>query len=123
MPEDLRAGATVSQPVMDGFLTSVNEIGLSAGWAQRFFEYDAATLGDPPDPATPPDSAELALAREVVALLPPAVQKHIRMRRHLERREFVSTVARMGAPIGRRPSAERNEIRQRIARRLYTKQA
>ncbi len=41
----------------------------------------------------------------------------------LERREFVATIAQAGAPMLRRSSAERNSIRQRIARRFYTKGA
>ena len=101
----------------------MEELGVSPGWAQKFFEFDALTLDEEPDPDAPPDAAELAIAREVVELLPPTVQKHIRTRRHLERREFVSTIAKAGAPILRRSSAERNDIRQRIARRFYTKGA
>ena len=109
--------------MINGFIASVEELGVSPGWAQKLFDYDGLTLDDEPDPDAPPDAAELAIAREVVELLPPTVQKHIRTRRHLERGEFVSTIAQAGAPMVRRSSAERKSIRQRIARRLYTKGA
>ena len=123
MPPDVPASATADQTVINGFIASVEELGVSPGWAQKLFDYDGLTLDEEPDPDAPPDAGELAMAREVVELLPPTVQKHIRTRRHLERREFVSTIAKAGAPILRRSSAERNDIRLRIIRRVSTKGA
>jgi hypothetical protein len=111
MPDDLPAGATANQTVINGFVASVEELGVSPGWAQKLFDYDGLTLDDEPDPDAPPDAAELDIAREVVELLPAALQNHIRTRRHLERQEFVSTIAKAGALILRRSSAELNDIR------------
>ena len=121
MPDDLPAGAGANPTVVTGFISMVEELGISPGWAQKLFDYDALTLDEEPDPETPPDAAELAMAREVVELLPPTMQQHIRTRRHLERRDFVSTIAEMGAPLLRRSSADRNDIRLRIIRRVSTK--
>jgi hypothetical protein len=122
MPDDLPAGATADQTVIDGFIAIVEELGVSPGEAQKLFDYDALTLGEEPDLDTPPDAAELAIARELVELSPLTVRNHVRTRRHLERREWVSFIAKMGAPMLRRSSAQRNEIRQRIARRFYSKE-
>ena len=106
---------------MRGLIAVVEEVGLSADNAQRLLDYDAATFDEPPDPTAPPDAAELATVRDLVSIAPRALQELIREHRHLERREFVSWVARVFAPILRRSSAERNDIRQRIARRFHTK--
>ena len=67
MPDDLPTGTTANQ--MDKRVHRQHgRARVSPGGAEKFFEFDALTLDEEPDPDAPPDAAELAIAREVVEL-------------------------------------------------------
>jgi hypothetical protein len=119
----LPAEVPVDQRALDGFLATVTEVGLAPSWAQKFIDYDHATLDEAPDADGPVNPAALAVAKEVVQLLPVAVQRHIAARRHLERAVFCERVAEIGAPLLRRSLAARTDLRNRLLRADFARRS
>lgn len=118
-PESAAAGYEVNEPAVHAFIATSQVLGLAPKVMEQLLQYDAVATWEELDPDPRVNPAELEAAERILEVLPPVLRQHVLDRGHLHVPEFVSFLARAGAPLRKLSAAGRADLRNRIAKALH----